>query len=156
MKDYKAVDYRFYNKEQLLFVFREINYFLFSIGTIRCPEGKILFKYRRPFLGNSIKILFDDLENQIVLKKEKRQLNLFVTHGNENKKISIKSPFKIVGNFEGTIFVNNEFFGSITSKYENRKWVYSFLFEEDNDNILIYYSMLLFAVKYYYYLDEVP
>lgn len=155
MKDYRAVDYCFYDRDQLLVIFNEINYFLFSIGTIRYPDGKLLLKYRRSFWGNRIKILFDDLANQIVLKKEKRQLNLFVANGNEKQKISIISPFKIIGNFEGTIFVNNELFGSIVSNYKNRKWVYSFLFEEE-DPLLIHYCFVLFSVKYYYYLDEVP
>lgn len=153
IEDYRAVDYKIYFQDQLLFVFDETNYLVFSKGTIKNAQGDLVLQYRRTLLGSRIRILFQKLEDQVVFKKERMQLKLFLE--NEKKELSIKSHFKVLGNFEGDVFVNDVIFGSIIRKYENRKSAYHFYFKEDDPH-LIYYCLILFSIKYYHYIDEVP
>lgn len=153
IEDYRAVDYKIYFQDQLLFVFDETNYLFFSKGTIKNAQGDLVLQYRRTLLGSKIRILFQKLEDQVVFKKERMQLKLFLEK--EKKELSIKSHFKVLGNFEGDVFVNDVIFGSIIRKYENRKNAYHFYFKEDDPH-LIYYCLILFSIKYYHYIDEVP
>jgi len=153
--DYKAINYNFYYKDQLLFIYKDISYLLFSVGTIKSPMGVLLLKYKRFFsLKNRIRVISQHFDHTIELKKEKKHLCLFLNNQGKIQKLNITSPFKILGNFEGDIFVNDVFFGRVFQKFENRNSIYYFSFQQE-DHLLIYYCLVLFSVKYYYYTDEV-
>lgn len=154
MLEYRAINNNFYFNNQLLFVFEENNYMLYSLGNIKTPEGDILLKYRRFFWKKrKVKILKYNLEHKVEFDEE--GLSFFNSCNKKIYKISIESPFKIIGKFEAKIYVNSVLFGHIYEKYEKRKNVYYFSFTESNSQ-LSYYCMILFAINHYYYLDEIP
>lgn len=152
---YKAIDYSFFYNDELLYIFKDINYLFFSLGTIKTPSGELIFKYKRGiFWKNRFKIVYQNFNDVITLEKENKKLCLFLQDPDGCQKLSITSKFKLVGSFEGDFFLNDFFFGKIIQDNIENKKAYSFIFKKE-DMHLAYYFLILFAVKYYYYIDEV-
>lgn len=117
----------------------------YSFPQYRCKvknsQGDDLFQFEVvKILTTKIKIVYQDLDKIISLKKEKHKYKLKV----DKNTIYLNEKPKVFGNYEASIVVNEKVIGVIkeSNKYPYKKYFITFDTEDD----INFYCLILFTI----------